>query len=730
MPGMRRGNALDKNGKRAIDAGRRKADPGNDSARGRGRFRRRFGFRFPFFDMSRRRTIPPKIRGSTLLDYAEFDAADYGVALADVWELFRDALADGLRIDPATSICDWADRIRILPRTSSTEPGRYRSARVPYGREIMEALSNHSGIEEVVCMKATQLGLTEIGNNWAGYVVDVAPGPMLMVFPTVDLAEAHSEQKLQPSIDATPNLAGKIGRKKSRDSKNTKSIKAFPGGIIMLGGSNTGATFRSKSIRYLFLDDIDGFALDIPGEGDPVTLARNRTDAFGRRRKIFYVSTPTIAGESRIESLFEASDQRRYHVPCPHCGAMQSLEWGGVGEKFGLKFDRDESGEVTRAYYKCISCKAEIDEAEKTGMLAAGEWIPTFPGRARRGYHINSLYSPIGWVSWRQIAAEFLEAKSDAKRLRAWTNTRLGLPYASQGQQPEWTALREREEAFEMGIVPAEALMLTGAADVQEDRIDVAVYAWGKQEQAFLIFWAQLWGAPANDLSVWQQLDEVFLRSFPVENGGGSMGLIGAALDTGGHATQEAYLYARRRAPAVMAVKGASKPNRPIISRPSRVDINYKGDVIKNGVQLWLIGTDTAKATIYQRLKSEHFAAGGGYPPGYFHFPSGLPDEFYLQLTAERGEKRYVNGHAKTVWKKLRTRNEVLDLTVYAYAAALRAGLAVVAWKSDAKPAGASTAPATPRPAPALASPSRERVSPVERIRARMLRRPDFSRRR
>jgi len=251
----------------------------------------------------------------------------------------------------------------------------------------------------------------------------------------MQLAADHSKQKLQPTIDATPRLRGKIKENRVRDSGNTITVKEFPGGILFLSGSNSGAFFRSKSVRFLFLDDLDGFEADVGGEGDPADLARKRTDSFGRRKKIMEVSTPTIKGVSRIERSFLESDQRYYEVPCPHCGTYQRLVWGGDEADFGLKFTRDPEGKVSDVWYQCAACHARIDEHHKSEMLEHGRWTPTYPDRPKRGYQLSSLYSPLGWVSWTQIVEEFLDSKSSRERLKAWRNTRLGEPFEEQGDR-------------------------------------------------------------------------------------------------------------------------------------------------------------------------------------------------------------------------------------------------------------------------------------------------------
>lgn len=246
-----------------------------------------------------------------------------------------DTFRDGIAPDPIMAVSEHADLYRYLPKESSSEPGKYRTSRTPYLKEIMDDLSVHVDVQEVCVMKATQLGMTEAGNNWVVYIIDAAPGPCLMFLPTDDLAKEHSKQKLSPTIRDTPRIRGKVRSAKGRKSGNTLHVKEFDGGSLFLAGSNSPAKYRSKSIRFLILDDVDGFPVDVGGEGDPVTLAKKRTDTYGFRKKVYEVSTPTIKGASRIEKSYSESDQRHYHVPCPHCGHEQALRWGGRGEPSG-----------------------------------------------------------------------------------------------------------------------------------------------------------------------------------------------------------------------------------------------------------------------------------------------------------------------------------------------------------------------------------------------------------
>jgi phage terminase large subunit GpA-like protein len=556
-------------------------------------------------------------------------------------------------------------------------------------------------------MKATQLGFTEVGNNWFLYVADTAPGPMLMLFPTDKLGREHSKQKLGPTIEETPSVREKIRTHRIRETGNNLDTKEFPGGILYISGSNTPVAFRSKSIRYLFLDDIDGYEADVGGEGDPVNLAKKRTDTFSNRKKIYEVSTPTIKGFSRIESSFLESDQRRYFVPCPHCREMQPLEWGNRGEPYGIKFTRDDSGDVVSVWYECRHCHAEIRERQKTWMLEHGQWRPLRPGAKKRGYQLSSLYSPLGWVPWAEIVTEFLQAKDSPERLKTWYNTRLGLPFEAAGERPEWSALKARGQAYNLMVVPAAAGLLTAGVDTQDNRLAVVIRAWGRGEESWLVYWGELYGDPA-ERGVWDQLDGLLNTSF-VKSDGGRSQIVSMAIDAMGHRTQAVYNYCRFRWPRVIATQGSSKRNRPVLSSvPSDQDVTFGGAKIKNGVKLWTVGADSAKTIIYARLKLE---AG----PGSYHWPAGLPDEYFMQLASEKlvSSIDRKTGRRQRDWIKTRERNEALDCEVLAYAAAIRAGLVIynpmapeaVRRATSAPPAGGSMPSERERPAVAYSRP-------------------------
>jgi phage terminase large subunit GpA-like protein len=235
----------------------------------------------------------------------------------------------GLKPDPVLTVSEWADENRYLSQKAASEPGKWRTSRTPYLRDIMDDLSVVSPVKRVVFMKGAQVGGTEAGNNWLGYIIHHAPAPILFVQPTVDIAKRLSKQRLAPMFEESPALSERIAPSRERDSGNTVLMKEFQGGVLIITGANSAAGLRSMPIRFLFLDEVDAYPGDVDGEGDPVQLAEKRTTTFSRR-KVFLVSTPTVKDVSRIEREYLNSDQRRFFVPCPHCGNMDWMRWSNL----------------------------------------------------------------------------------------------------------------------------------------------------------------------------------------------------------------------------------------------------------------------------------------------------------------------------------------------------------------------------------------------------------------
>lgn len=546
---------------------------------------------------------------------------------------------------PRLTVSQWADQNRILDNTSP-EPGPWRTDRTPFLREIMDSLTPSCDCERVVFIKSAQCGATESLLNVCGYLMHHAPAPTLLIQPTVEMAKRFSKQRLDAMIGASPVLKDRVKNPRSRDSGNTILQKEFTGGVLILTGANSAVGLRSLPAKYVLCDELDGWPADADGEGDPFTLAVKRTVAFGKQRKILAISTPTIEGISRIESLYKGSDQRRYFVPCPYCDHFQTLVWSGVVW---------DEGQPDTARYRCEGCGELIANHEKTGMLARGEWRATAPGDGRtRGYHISAIYSPVGWPAWGELAREFIEANKLRETLQVFVNTVLGETWRDENSLPvEAETLYSRREPF-AAEVPAGAALLTAGVDVQDDRLEMELVGWGRDEESWSLGYFVLYGDTGQP-EVWADLDKLLARQWQHESG---LNLpISATCIDSGHETSMVLDFTRPRlGRRIYAIKGVSGFGRPIWPRRSS-----KG---ANRAEFFLVGVDTGKERVYSKLRVDKPG------PGFCHFPLDRDRAWFDMLTAERIRTAMHNGKAQRCWVKPNgARNEALDCRGYATAA-------------------------------------------------------------
>ena len=543
---------------------------------------------------------------------------------------------------------EWADRYRVLASDTSAESGKWKTSRTPYLKEIMDCLSSNTTPKRVVFMKGAQIGGTEAGLNWVGYIIHHAPGPMLYVNPTQEMAKRASKTRIMPMLDKTRVLAKCVAAPKSRDTGNTILQKDFKGGYLVMVGANAPTGLRSSTIRYLFLDEVDAFPDEAGIEGDPVDLAIQRTATY-RNKKILMVSTPTIRDASRIEQAFLEGDQRYYHVPCPKCGHYQVLLWRGV------VFD---SKNLTEACYKCEACGELWHDWQKDEILRQGHWIARKPYNTEiASFYLSSLYSPHGWVSWTDIAREFLEVKNDPSRLQVWTNTKLAETWEDMGGETiDPTNLMVRREVFGEGL-PAGVAVLTAGVDVQDNRLEVEIVGWGRGEESWSIDYLILYGDPSTP-ELWAQLDAVLMRRYTHAKDVPDLGILACCVDSGGHYTDHVINYCFARAHyRVFAIKGDGGHGKPIW--PATASKSWK-----TKKPVYVIGVNDAKDTLMRRLHSAECA-------GCWHFPMEREREWFEQLTNEVVKKKFLQGRLVREWRprKEGARTEALDCRVYAYAA-------------------------------------------------------------
>lgn len=574
-----------------------------------------------------------------------------------------------LKPDALLTVSEWADKNRILTTKTSSEAGAWRTERTPYLKEIMDTLSITHPAQKIVFKKASQIGGTECGYNWLGYVMDHAPGPFMLVMPTVDNARKVSRQRIEPLVEASPKLKDKVSQQKSRDSSNTMLMKDFPGGTLVIAGANSAAGLKSMPAKYLLLDEVDEYPLDVEGQGDPISLVMARSRTFSRR-KAFVVSTPTVDGISKIDDEFEISDKRFYFVPCPHCGHKQKLEFKNL---------QWTEGKPDTALYYCEECGTGIEERHKTKMLKDGEWRATAESQTI-GFHLSSLYSPIGWFSWADIAASHEEAKNEfekyrkTEKMKAFTNTILGETYKEIGEAPEWKNLYLRREKYKIGTLPSNKIrFLTCGVDVQKDRLELEVIGWANKKENWSIVYDVLVGDTA-DQKVWNDLDAYINKVFHFEGDEGlGLPIKMTAVDSG-YNTQHVYNFCRKYPiNKVVPIKGVDSLS-VIIGHPRAVDVKTNGKTYRRGVKVFSVGVSLLKSELYGWLKMLQ-PVNEETPTGFSHFPE-YDEEYFRQLTAERLIiKKNRRGFAQTEWVKERERNEALDTRIYARAAASLVGL-------------------------------------------------------
>jgi len=541
---------------------------------------------------------------------------------------------------PRLSVAEWADAERRLDSQSSAEPGRWYTSRAEYQRGIMDACSDPS-VREVVVMCGTQSGKSEAILNTIGYHMHHDPCPILVMQPTVDMAQSFSKDRVSAGlIRPTPALRGLVNDSRAKDANNTTLHKVFPGGALSLVGANSPSSLASRPIRVVLCDEVDRYPPSAGEEGDPISLAKRRAATFWNR-KVIQVSTPTNRGASRIEDAYNETDKRKFYVPCPHCDHSQLLMWSNVQWQ-------DDNPKTAR--YHCMECGTGWTESDRHAAVAKGEWIAEAPFNGAAGFWFNALYSP--WVDLVDTVEEFLACRKDPMRLKTFVNTILAETWEDQGDGVDDYAVAQRKEDYD-GI-PEDVVLLTAGVDVQDDRLEVEIVGWGAGEESWQIDYHVIYGDPSSP-QLWARLDEILLATYehPI---GEPMLIRSTCIDSGGHHTRAVYNYAKTRAGhRVFAIKGVGGEGKPIVGRPSKNNIGK--------VPLYAIGVDTAKELHYARLRIDEPG------PGYCHFQAKRDDEYFRQLTAEKQVIKYHKGYPVRTWIKTRTRNEALDVRVYAIAA-------------------------------------------------------------
>jgi phage terminase large subunit GpA-like protein len=577
----------------------------------------------------------------------------------DAAKIYREAFIAALQPPLDLTVSEWADQNRILTRRSSSEPGQWRTDRVPYLREPMDLLSpREKRIMRVVLLFGSQTGKTEVGLNWLGRTIALDPAPFLTMFPTESFAKRQIRQRLTPLFNDSPAVAAKQISSKSRDAANAMFLKEFDGDMLLsIIGGNSGSAAQGMPAQNVWADEVSSLPLEMDDKGDPLENAEARQTNFPDRKALI-TSTPGTRGACRITWEFEArSDRRLYHALMPCCGSLEVLRW-----REHMVWEQPD-GEV---WCQCPACGERVAQHHKGSMLDGGVWRATAKGDGETaGFHLPGWYAPYGWLSWEKIRDEFLRAKGDPLLLKGWVNKRAAEAWEDEALSKvngDELMARVADNPYRTGWCPAGVLVLLMAVDVQDTWLEVSVWGVGRGEEMWLIWHEKISGDPAQG-DAWEQVDVIRQTQWPMETGG-TMAVRQCGVDTGGHYTSEAYEFCRLRAKeGVVALKGSSTRNAPPLGKGSKVDVNHRGMLMKGGVTLYMVGTDAIKRTIYGRLKNE--SPG----PGFINFGQNANEEYLQGLTCERLTPRYVKGFQVLEWKKPSgARNEPLDLLVYCLA--------------------------------------------------------------
>jgi phage terminase large subunit GpA-like protein len=557
-----------------------------------------------------------------------------------------------LKPPPRLTLSQWADMYRMLSPENSAEPGRWHTEKAPYQREIMDAIGDQH-TRKVVIKSAAQIGKTAMLMNMLGYYMHYYPSPVLVMQPTLDMAQTFSKDFLAPMLRDTPVLSNLVDSK-SRYSGNTILKKNFPGGHVTIVGANSPASLASRPIKVLLADEVDRYPASAGTEGDPLLLGQKRQTTFWDKKTVI-VSTPTLKASSRITTEFEASSKEEWNVPCPCCGHYQPLVW----ER--LVFDSEDT--TKPIMYKCERCGELSGEYDWKKAAQRGHFVAENDNVEVRGFHLNTLAS--NFCSWKEVVDKFLVAnelskQGDHEKLKTWVNTDLGEAWEEPGTTIDDTSLVNRREIYE-AEVPDEVLILTAGVDVQDDRFEVEVVGWGVGKESWGIRYQKIYGDLMSE-RVWSDLDQFLLQTFQKLDGS-KLPITSVCIDSGGHHTNEVYKFTKERwERRVWAIKGKGGQDVPYIRDPSKNN--------RAKTPLFIIGVDAGKSLIYQRLK--HETKG----PNYCHFPlneeAGYTEEYFKGLTAEQMVVRFRKGRPTIMWEikdPKQKRNEPLDLRNYATAA-------------------------------------------------------------
>jgi phage terminase large subunit GpA-like protein len=585
---------------------------------------------------------------------------------------------DAIRPPPQLTISEIADKHRVLGAAESRK-GKFETSRTPYVREIADACGLEDPCTQVVFMKGSQIGgtCTQINALLAWIIYSACR--IVYATPSKDYARNFVTERIKPAVELCTEVRERFGGK----LRVTKQVNDFRGGSLKMVGAEVAADLRSSPVERILADEVDNWPDDCEGEGDPLYLLEKRQGTYPQK-KLVVVSTPNEHERSRVELRYLQGDRRTYWVPCPECGAENVLEFKH------LAIPEDEHGlkDPEQAYMYCAAKGCVWQENDKRAMLAGGRWRPEAdlspdekaaawravgidkdpradtirPRKGTKSFHLSSLYSPLGWLSWREIAQEWLICQKDRIKLKTFINTVLGQTWKGDaGERISDHALYQRREDWTASThrtrLPAGILQITCGVDVQGDRLEGEIIGWGLGYESWSLDYFVLPGSPTSS-RVWRDLDQQLRRRFETADGR-KLVIEACGVDSNYEATHVHAFTSKRWDRRVYSLKGSSTPTAPIWP------VGWSKSKAKD-VRIKVVGVNKAKDHIYDRLMVQEPG------PGYAHFPRDREHWYFEALTVERRFYKYVKGFRATVWEKPEgAANEPLDTRVYAYAVLL-----------------------------------------------------------
>jgi len=570
----------------------------------------------------------------------------------------------------------WAEKHFYLSKESSYVEQKWKAW--SFQRAILSWMSNDD-IEEINWRKSARVGYTKCILACIGYTAHHKRRNQALWQPTDDDRDEFVKTELDPMLRDVDAMSQVISTTNARDKDNTLQQKKFKGSMCHLRGGKAAKNYRRISVDTGYLDEYDAFDSNIEKEGDAGDLAGKRVEGATFPKMIFG-TTPKLDGFSNIQKRERNADVfMTYRVPCPHCDDYHAISWGGKDEPHGFKWNE---GDYESVRHLCPHCGALITQAEYLSIADQGRYesesgiTSDFNGvfrdiegniiRAPRhvAVHVWSAYSPN--VSWAGIVREFLEAHQEmmegkSEKMQTFTNTTRGDYWAQDVDKTDSDEIKSRAEPFPLERLPMGCLILLAGVDTQDNRLECKVWGYGRGCQMWTIAHRIFFGNPSQD-EVWEDLEEFLFETQFQHASGNQVKIYATAVDSRGHNTHAVYNFCskhqRRR---VHAIAGRNGREKHIKDGASKVDIDWRGKVSKQGGILWWVGTNHAKDMFYNRLQ---ITKPG---PGYVHFSHELSDEFFKQITGEkRTTRRNARGAEESAWVATRKRVEALDCTVYA----------------------------------------------------------------